>query len=211
MGGTYRYNGAYVCSNDVNKTRDYLDDYQPLGDLRSREEFSSDDAYQIYLNEKKNEEGRSVFDRELHLDNVGKRNDTRLLRNLMLAIVCVVAALLIVCISTTKRLIGYINKYADNDRRNSFELDQERAMFKAFCISDVIIMIVVYVVALVVSWMVFNVNILSWISLIGILAIVVLFIIEFGIANSKLDAVFAKKVKNQEEKEEKEEREEEKQ
>lgn len=199
LGGTYRFNGAYVCSNDVSKTRDYLDDYQPLGDLRSREEFSSDEAYQIYLDERKNDEGRSVFDREIHLNNVGKRNDARLLRNLLLTIVCVVVALLVVCISTSKRLIGYINKHADNDRRNSFELDQERAMFKVFCVSDVIIMIVAYIIALAVSWIVFKVNILSWISMIGILAIVILFILEYGIAKTKLNAVFAKKVKNQEE------------
>lgn len=203
LGGTYRYNGAYVCSNDVNKTRDYLEDYQPLGDLRSREEFSSNDAYQIYLNEKKNDEGRSVFDREMHLNNVGKRNDARLIRNLLLAIVCVVAALLIVCISTTKRLIGYINKHVDNDRRNSFELIQERAMFKSFCISDVIIMIVAYVVALVASWFIFKVNVLTYISLIGVFVLVMLFIVEYGIAKTKLDAVFAKKVQNQGEKDKK--------
>ena len=113
LGGTYRYNGAYVSSNDANKTRDYLDDYQPLGDLRSREEFSSDEAYQIYLDERKNDDGRSVFDRETHLNNVGKRNDARLIRNLLLAIVCSVAAIVLVCISTSKRLIGYINKHAD--------------------------------------------------------------------------------------------------
>ena len=196
LGGTYRYNGAYVSSNDANKTRDYLDDYQPLGDLRSREEFSSDEAYQIYLDERKNDDGRSVFDRETHLNNVGKRNDARLIRNLLLAIVCGVAAILVVCISTSKRLIGYINKQADNDRRNSFELDQERAMFKSFCVSDVIIMIVAYIVALAASWIVFKVNVLSWISLIGILIILVLFIVEYGIAKSKLDAVFAKKVEN---------------
>ena len=197
LGGTYRYNGAYICSNDVNKTRDYLEDYQPLGDLRSREEFSSDEAYQIYLDERKNDEGRSVFDREIHLNNVGKRNDARLIRNLLLAIACMIVSLLVVCIATFIRLIGYINKHADNDRRNSFELEQERDMFKSFCVSDVILMIVAYIIALMVSWIVFKVNILSYVSLIGIVIIVLLFIVEYGIAKTKLDAVFAKKVKNQ--------------
>ena len=197
LGGTYRYNGAYVCSNDVNKTRDYLEDYQPLGDLRSREEFSSDEAYQIYLDERKNDDGRSVFDCETHLNNVGKRNDARLIRYLLLAVVCVVAALLVVCIATFIRLIGYINKHADNDRRNSFELEQERAMFKSFCVSDMIIMTVTYLIALVVSWIVFKVDILSYVSLIGILVLVLLFVVVYSISKSKLDAVFAKKVKNQ--------------
>ena len=197
LGGTYRYNGAYICSNDVNKTRDYLEDYQPLGDLRSREEFSSDEAYQIDLDERKNDEGRSVFDREIHLNNVGKRNDARLIRNLLLAIACMIVSLLVVCIATFIRLIGYINKHADNDRRNSFELEQERDMFKSFCVSDVILMIVAYIIALMVSWIVFKVNILSYVSLIGIVIIVLLFIVEYGIAKTKLDAVFAKKVENQ--------------
>lgn len=197
LGGTYRYNGAYVCSNDVNKTRDYLEDYQPLGDLRSREEFSSDEAYQIYLDERKNDDGRSVFDCEMHLNNVGKRNDARLIRYLLLAVVCVVAALLVVCIATFIRLIGYINKHADNDRRNSFELEQERAMFKSFCVSDMIIMTVTYLIALVVSWIVFKVDILSYVSLIGILVLVLLFVVVYSISKSKLDTVFAKKVKNQ--------------
>ena len=200
LGGTYRYNGAYVSSNDANKTRDYLDDYQPLGDLRSREEFSSDEAYQIYLDERKNDDGRSVFDRETHLNNVGKRNDARLIRNLLLAIVCSVAAIVLVCISTSKRLIGYINKHADNDRRNSFELDQERAMFKSFCVSDTFIMVGAYIIALLVSWTIFKIIILSLVSLIGVFVLVLLFIVEYGIAKTKLDAVFAKKINNEEEK-----------
>ena len=202
LGGTYRYGGAYVCSNDVSKTRDYLDDYQPLGDLRSREDFSSDEAYQIYLDERKNDEGRSVFDCETHLKNVGKRNDAKLVRNLVLAIGCSILSLLIVCFATSKRLIGYINKHADNDRRNSFELDQERAMFKAFCVSDTFIMIGAYIIALLVSWKVFNINIFSLFFLIGVFVLVLLFIVEYGIAKTKLDAVFAKKVNNKEEKHE---------
>ena len=196
LGGTYRYNGAYISSNDVNKTRDYLDDYQPLGDLRSREEFSSDEAYKLYLDERKSDDGRKFFDSAEHLNNVGKRNDAALIRNLLMTIGCVLLALVVVYAAAQMRLSGYIKKHADNDMRNSFTLKQERSMFKRFCFKDMLIIVGVYIISLAVSLIVFKINVISVVSLIGIIAVAILFIVEYGIAKTKLDAVFAKRVNN---------------
>lgn len=196
LGGTYRYNGAYISSNDVNKTRDYLDDYQPLGDLRSREEFSSDEAYKLYLDERKSDDGRKLFDSAEFLNNVSKRNDASLIRNLLLAIGCILIALVVIYAAAQARLSGYIKKHADNDMRNSFTLKQERSMFKLFCFKDMLIIIGVYAVVLVVSWLVFKINVVSVIPLIGVIVVALLFIVEYCVAKTKLDAVFAKRVKN---------------
>lgn len=43
-GEEYKYNGAYVCSNDVNSTQSYIEKYVGAGDIRSADEFDSEDA-----------------------------------------------------------------------------------------------------------------------------------------------------------------------
>ena len=192
-----RYNGAYICSNDIVKTRAYLEDYQPLGDLRTRDEFSSDEAYNIYLSEKETDKGQLLLDREKYLINVGKRNDTNLFRSLLLSIACALLALIILCISVGMRLIGYIKKHADNDMRNSFTLKQERKMFRRFCILDLLILVFAYIISLLVSLIVFKIQVFTVFSLIGIVILALVFIGEYYIAVTKLDAVFTKRVKKQ--------------
>lgn len=45
-----KYSGAYISASDVTKCKDYLSkNYKPLGKLRDRSEFSSDEAYQQWL------------------------------------------------------------------------------------------------------------------------------------------------------------------
>ena len=61
-------------------------------------------------------------------------------------------------------------------------------------------MVGAYIIALLVSWTIFKIIILSLVSLIGVFVLVLLFIVEYGIAKTKLDAVFAKKINNEEEK-----------
>ena len=194
---TDRYNGAYISSNDIGKTRSYLEEYQPLGDLRTRDEFSSDEAYNIYLSERKTDKGRLLLDREKYLNNVEKRNDAERTRLLLLTIVCVIVAVLTVYISVCLRLIGYIKKHADNDMRNSFTLKQERSMFRRFCFMNMLMLFVAYILVLLVSWIAFDMRVFTYISLIGFVVLALLFICEYYMAVTKLDAVFTKRVNNQ--------------
>ena len=193
---TDRFNGAYISSNDINKTRSYLEEYQPLGDLRTRDEFSSDEAYNIYLSERETDKGRLLLDRERYLANVRKRNDAERARLLLLVIVCVIVAALTVCVSAYLRLVVYIKKHADIDMRNSFTLKQERSMFRRFCFIDMAILFVSYIVVLLVSWIAFGIRISASHCLIGLVVLVLLFICEYYLAVKKLDTVFTKRVKN---------------
>lgn len=45
----FSYAGAYITSSQVNETSAYLSTYKPLGLLKDRELFDSQDAYEVYL------------------------------------------------------------------------------------------------------------------------------------------------------------------
>lgn len=45
----YTYAGAYLGSNNKSESIDYLRNYKPLGSLRSRELFDSDESYESYV------------------------------------------------------------------------------------------------------------------------------------------------------------------
>ena len=195
LGDSIRYSGAYICSNDINETMEYLDDYQPLGDLRSRDEYDSDEAYQIYLDGRNTRDSNAVFDKESFLRDIGKRNDAKLIRNLLISIACVIVSAVAIAISVSVRLSGYINKSVGKDIRNNFTLLQEHQMFRRFCVLDYLLLMIAYLMVLLIMFVILKINTITALSLIGIVLLLIIVVSVFISSCRKLDVEFSKQVK----------------
>ena len=44
------YSGAYLKVNDISKSDAYLRNYKPMGRLKTRDDFNTDEEYQIHYN-----------------------------------------------------------------------------------------------------------------------------------------------------------------
>lgn len=202
-GDEYRYNGAYVSSNDVNATKSYIEKYVGMGDIRSADEFDSDDAYQQYLENRKN---KSSKESTIYISNFVKelerRYNSKLKRDFIISIVFIVGAALFLLID----LYGKPNRYTKNDvekdMRNNFTLEQEKKMYRRYIFSGSFLYIIAICVFIAVSYFVLGNEIISINNISALVSTVILSIVARSSSISKLNKKFssvAEKIKKENE------------
>lgn len=133
IGSEYKYSGAYLGSNNTSMTDDYVEKYVPLGDLRTREEFDSDEAYDIYLKDRETSDySKMIFYTENYLKEVEKRNEGKAERQIIIAILLYLVSALIPVICSVAKASAYIRKDLLRDIRNNYTVKQECSMFGKF-------------------------------------------------------------------------------
>ena len=177
-GENYNYNGAYICCNDTDATRTYLKSYEPQGDLRSRNEFDSEELYQSYLNEhKQTDYSKSMFDKQGFVKELKNRNDSKLFRQLIISFVFLAAALLVLSINITVKPRYYIKHNVNKDLKNNFTDKQEKKMFGAFFRITFAAYVFAMIIIAIIGKIVFKNDIYGLLVIIELAAIVLLFVI----------------------------------
>ena len=190
----YIYSGAYISSNNYQKTKEYLDGYKPLGDLRPREDFESDEIYEIYLESRENTDyTKMIFYRDAFLADVSSRNDSKLTRELTVTIIVDIIGLLAVFAWIFIRALKYCKNEVRGDIRNNYSVKQEQKMFNTYFALIGIISLAVAVVLSLVTNLIWGIKLLSMFNIISFVAIVALVIIAWGVQTFLLKKMFAKK------------------
>ena len=103
----YRYMGAYVSSSNYGKTEECLKSYKPLGDLRPRSDFSSEESYQAYLkNREETDYTNSIFYKAEYMESCKARYGSRLQSNVITRVViCVAAAIVTFAVTDRKSVV----------------------------------------------------------------------------------------------------------
>ena len=200
LGNKISYNGVYIHSNDISQTRSFFETFIPEGDLRTREDFDSDEAYEIYLKDRQTvKSSEYITDIETVLKNIAKKNDASRLRNLIVTIIIAVLDVVLISIVPLVRANSYIKNNVRRDVRNGFKIKQETAMFRGFFVGDTCLLVASYIVGLFLVLLLFKINVISLFSCIGIALILIIMISISSTSNSKLDKEFARQVKIYEE------------
>lgn len=191
-GEEYKYNGAYVCSNDVNSTQSYIEKYVGAGDIRSADEFDSDDAYQQYLENRKNKNStESTFYVSSFVKELEVRYNSKLNRDLIISIAFIVGAALFLFIDLCGKPNRYTKNDVEKDIRNNFTLEQEKQMYGRYNFSGFFLYIVAVCAFIAVSYFVLGNELVS-INNISALALTVIFsIIARAATSGKLDKQFS--------------------
>ncbi|MCI5752074.1 MAG: hypothetical protein MR038_06265 [Oscillospiraceae bacterium] len=188
----YKYNGAYVCSNDVSSTQSYIEKYVGMGDIRSADEFDSDDAYQQYLENRKNKNStESTFYVSSFIKELERRYNSKLNRDLIISIAFIVGAALLLLIDLCGKPNRYTKNDVEKDIRNNFTLEQEKQMYGRYSFSGFFLYIIAVCAFIAISYFVFGNELIS-INNIAALGSTVLFSIIAKISTSgKLDKQFS--------------------
>ena len=191
---SYIYSGAYIASNNYETTKEYLNSYKPLGDLRPREDFDSDDLYEIYLNSRENTDyTKSIFYRDAFLAEVSNRNDAKLSRNLTLTIVVDVVGLLMLFAWVLIRAIKYCKDEVRSDIRNNYTAKQEQKMFNTYFVLTIAVSIVASCVLSFATNILWNINLFSAFNVVTAIVSVVLILGAWLVQTQMLKNMFAKK------------------
>lgn len=204
-GDDYRYNGAYISSNDLTATKSYLESYIGMGDLRSADEFDSDAAYQQYLENRNNKSSsESTFYRDDYIKELDRRYSSKLYRELIISLSFIVGSLISLLINLICKPGKYTKSDVEKDIRNNFTLKQEKQMYSRYNVCGLILYILAFIAYLSVSYFVVG-NALISLSNISALALTVLFVvIARALSIRKLNKQFslcAEKIEKEREKE----------
>ena len=173
-----KYSGAYIASNDIALSGSYFaNDYTPMGNLRTREEFDSDESYKTYLDAHSQPDSTmATFVTSDYLGEVARRNDAKLLRNTVLWITVMVVAYIIILTLISVRSSIYTKSNVLKDIRDNFTIEQETKMYSKYFTSVNILMLISNVIAAVAGM------ILEWSKIISIPNIIAVIVSIVGVA-----------------------------
>ena len=186
----YKYSGAYIKSNDVAATEDFLESYVPLGDLRSRDEFDSDELYQIYLDKRAETDYTfTTFYRESYLKEVSNRNDSKMLREAFFAFGIMGGCALVLFAFFLVRVLIYCKTEVRKDIKNKFSFKQEQSMFNKYFALNLIIVLLCSVIFAFVGALFFDYALLEINNIVAVstltIAVIASWIIQRSILKSK--------------------------
>ncbi|MBQ3041271.1 MAG: hypothetical protein IJD42_06705 [Clostridia bacterium] len=190
LSGGYKYSGAYIKSNDIAATEDFLESYVPLGDLRSRDEFDSDELYQIYLDKRaETDYTLTTFYRESYLNEVSKRNDSKMLRESLLVFGIMGGCALILFAFYLVRTLMYCKTEVRKDIKNKFSFKQEQSMFNKYFVLNLIVVLLCSVIFAFVGSLIFDYALLEINNIVAVssltIAVIASWIIQRTILKSK--------------------------
>ncbi len=196
-----KYAGAFVNSSNLSETGNYFsNEYVPMGDIRSRDEFDSDDAYQTYLDTRKQSDTtKDAFVTADYIKELSRRNSSKLIRNILIAIACAVSGYLIVMLFMAIRSNGYTKANVLRDIKDNFTIEQETRMYKKYFFSMGLIMFLINVLIIAGSHIIGWINALSIINIAEVCATIILSLIVSRAATNKLKQRFLVENKNYEE------------
>lgn len=186
----YKYSGAYIKSNNVAATENYLEGYVPLGDLRPRDEFDSDELYQIYLDKRSETDYTlTTFYRESYLNEVSNRNDSKMLRDSFLAFGIIGGCALVLFAFLFVRALMYCKTEVRKDIKNKFSLKQEQSMFNKYFALNLIIVWLCSVIYAFVGSLIFDYTLLEINNIVAVssltIAVIASWILQRTILKSK--------------------------
>ena len=191
-GEEYKYNGAYVCSNDVNSTQSYIEKYVGAGDIRSADEFDSEDAYQQYLENRKNKNStESTIYVSSFIKELERRYNSKLNRDLIISIAFIVGAAVFLLINLCCKPNRYTKNDVEKDIRNNFTLEQEKQMYGRYSFSGFFLYIVAVCAFITISYFVLGNELISINNISALASTVIFSIIARVSTSSKLDKEFS--------------------
>ena len=203
-----KYSGAYIASNNLAVSDKYFEnEYTPKGNLRSRDEFDTDEAYQRYLDTQgQDDTAMATFVTADYVSEIARRNNTKLIRNIILSGLSLAAAYAAMMIIVAMRASGYTNHNVLRDVRDNFTIEQETGMYSRYFTYITTLMlaanICIAVIGLVTGW----IKLVSPLNIIGICASALLMTACASIQKNKLKEKFLVEQKKYEEEKTKRER-----
>lgn len=163
-----RYGGAFVACNNQSESGDYfVNEYEPQGDVRSRDEFDTDDAYQTYLETRdQSDTTKEAFVTENYVKELSRRNNGKLFRNMIILIALVAVAYILLALIMIIRTNKYTKANVLKDIKDNFSIDQETRMYKKYFRTLCLLMLLINVAIAGVSYL------LGWMELVSIVNIV---------------------------------------
>lgn len=196
-----KYGGAFVGSNNLAESDAYFKNvYIPMGDLRLRDEFESEKAYQTYLETRdQSDSTKEAFITSDYIKELSRRNEGKLIRKIVFSVVCMVIAYLSMSLLLALRANDYTKTNVLRDIKDNFTIDQEVHMYIRYFVIVGLLMIFVNAVVGILGHLLGWINIISVVNIAGVCIPIVLlyFLGVFGI--KKLEWTFLVENKKYEE------------
>ena len=187
-----KYAGAFVDSNNLSETGNYFsNEYVPMGDIRTRDEFDSDEAYQKYIDTR--EQGdttKDAFVTEDYIKELSRRNNSKLIRNLLIAIACVALGYFIMMLLMIIRANAYTKTNVIKDIKDNFTIKQETRMYKKYFFSMWFVMTLANAMVIAGAHFIGWVDVLSIINIVELCSTIILSFLVCGMATNKLKQRF---------------------
>ena len=191
LGILENFNGAFICSRKYTETKEYLNKYKPLGDLRTREDFSSDELYQKYLENRENTDyTMQIFYKDLYIQDTSSRNDVQLNKQISLAIFTSLMFVILFVILIVTKVMRYLKYIVEIDLKNNFTINQEQEMFNRYFLIVGVIILTLMVISFLMNSIINSLKFINILHIILVLVILIVYLItwmaQFKILKKKI-------------------------
>ena len=187
-----KYSGAYVCCQDNSSFPAYLDSYMPEGDLRTRDEFESDELYNAYLeNRKLANRSNAFFSTAAYLSELSKRYETRLKTTAIIPYAFLAIAVLIAAFTLFIRSNHYYRTDLLKDIRNNFTMGQEMKMLVNYSGSYIALLLASSLAAFALGMLIWKNEIFSPYNIICLASITIGVLVSYMFSRNKLNSCYS--------------------
>ena len=131
-----------------------MKNYRPEGDLRSADEFETEEAYQIYLETREQSDTTTeAFSTADYLTEVRRRNSERLIRGYALVAGLLVVSYLLIAVLTAIRSSIYTRLNVKKDIKDNFSYKQEAEMYFRYYLLMGILLVCASAIAVLVAFL----------------------------------------------------------
>ena len=171
--GDAKYNGAYICSNNNFATKSYLASYKPEGDLRSREEFDSDEQYQLYLDTRsKTDYSSSIFDTASYIKEQHNRYDSQVMRDLLITIGFALMELILVLLCVLIPVNRFEKNALQAEKKSGATLKQINSIVNKYFAMTLLAIIVAFIIGAIINLLVWKLPLLAFANGRGIILLI---------------------------------------
>ena len=195
-GNQYIYSGAFIDSNNVVETNQYLDTYVPEGDLKTRDDFASDELYQAYLDLRNDTNWKlTTFRTADYLQENHNRYDKSIANNTLLEYIIIIVASVWFIGFILARSIMYAKTEVKKDLKNNYSLVDEKRMFCLYFIKIGILSTIVNILGIVCKTLYFKIPILTIVNIVELLLPLFLLLLSYYLIIYFINRKYSKIVK----------------
>ena len=147
------YSGAFIQSDNLEETKSVIEKYVPLGNLKSRESFSSNELYDIYLEQLNSADySLQIFDKANYINQMSLETQNQMTFNFVITVILFLIATISLTFIIVRKSLIFMKKSYNVDIKDGYKKEDQLKMITTYSSKLIAIIISILVIIFIVLY-----------------------------------------------------------
>jgi len=147
------YSGAFIQSDNLEETKFVIEKYVPLGNLKSRESFSSNELYDIYLDQLNSADySLQIFDKANYINQMSLETQNQMTFNFVITVILFLITTISLTFIIVRKSLIFMKKSYNVDIKDGYKKEDQLKMITTYSSKLIAIIISISVIIFIVLY-----------------------------------------------------------